>query len=243
MTVDNPAARLHQILKEALAHNPGEVCRDVWTSVLRVEPGDHPLLTRRLAEVMGLPREIAVGMTEHYPDETAMLSHWRGQVDSAFVKLHLAAQWNSFSSLIDAHAMNYLSNTAKMLQMVVAYKPADRPKLEEIRESIHALLSDVRNSDLDDALKLTVTRYLANLANSIDEYFITGVMPVLDAVNAACGRVLTDHDYRELLKGQTTIGEKIVEILENTAVVTTVAANLHELAPLLESGWKLLGGA
>ncbi|MFM0466789.1 hypothetical protein [Paraburkholderia strydomiana] len=242
MLVDNPAARLHAILQAGKAQNVNRPAHDVWYEILRVEVGDHALLTARLADVMALPREIAVDMSEHYPDEGQMVAHWRGQVDRAFVTLHLAAPWNAFISQIDGHSMMHRSSTAKLLQHVTKLKPVNNTDLEDIRTKVNDLIIEVRNSDLDEDLKLSVVRYLTEILCAVDEYFITGVNPILDGINTAYGRAFTDTKYRELITGKTTLGQKLRAVLDDAATVTTIAANLHEIAPVLEAGWRMLSG-
>jgi hypothetical protein len=243
MIVDNPAARLLAILKAGRQEAPQTSCSDVWYKVLRVDPGDHALLAARLAEVMALPREIAIDMSEYYPDESQMVAHWRGQVDRAFVSLHLGAQWASFSSQIDEHSMMHLSTTAKLLQYVTKAKPVNDTDLGDIRNKINELIIEVRDSDLEDSLKISVIKYLTEILSAVDEYFITGVTPILDGINAAYGRAFTDSTYREFITGKTTLGEKLRSVLEDAATVTTIAANLHEIAPVLKAGWKMLTGS
>lgn len=191
---------------------------------------------------MELPGIISDEMNEHFPDERETVAYWRGQVNKAFKELNLNNTWNHFISGIDQHSMSYLRQTAKLLQVYTKFKPVAGSDLNTLREKVDTLIVEFRESDLDDDLKLSVLKYLNQLLSSIDEYFITGVTPILDAVNASYGRAFTDASYRDLITGHTTLGDRLRAVLDDAATVTTIAANLHEIAPVLSAGWKLLTG-
>lgn len=235
MIVDNPAARLLEILKAGKLHKNPESCRSVWYELLRVPEGDHALLAERIAKLMALPKNIAVEMQEHYPDESRMVAHWRGQVDKAFVNLNLNATWESFIPQIDEHSMMHLSTTAKLLQVVTKLKPVAQTDIESVRDQLNDLIKEVLAADLDEDIKLSVVRYLKRLIDSMDEYFITGVMPILDSVNATFGNAVVDPKYREFLTSEP-LGKKVVSTIALAANLVTVAAGL----PLLVQGLGLL---
>lgn len=232
MIVDNPAARLLEILKAGKLHKNPESCRAVWYALLRVPDGDHALLAERLAKLMALPKVIAEEMQEHYPDESQMVAHWRGQVDKAFVNLNLNATWESFIPQIDHHSMMHLSTTAKLLQVVTKLKPMAQTDVESVRNQLDDLIKEVIAADLDDEIKLSIARYLRRLIDSIDEYFITGVMPILDSVNATFGNAVVDPKYRNFLTSEQ-LGKKVVSTVALAANLATVAAGLPLLGQVL----------
>jgi hypothetical protein len=242
MIVDNPAARLLDILKTGKAHQDNESCKDVWLQILNVEPGDNPLLWARISQVMALPNDIAEEMREHYPDEAQMVAHWRGQVNKAFATLSLSASWQSFNQHIDVHTINYLSTTAKLLQYAIKIKPIVKEDLAGAREKVDEALKEVINSSADDDIKLTLSRYLRAILTAIDEYFITGALPIIDAINSTFGNVVIDPKYREFLKSDP-LGQKVANTISLVANVVTIAVSLPQLTSAFAAGLALLTGS
>ncbi|SFU26699.1 hypothetical protein SAMN05192563_10655 [Paraburkholderia aspalathi] len=232
MIVDNPAARLLAILKAGKTKDVRLPSRQVWYELLQVEPGNHALLAERLAKLMALPAIIATEMQEHHADENQTVSYWRGRVDSAFVNININAPWAEFINQIDDHSLNYLSVTAKLLQHATKLKPFGQAHLGELRGTLNELLKEVIEAEIDAEVKLSITRYLGRLINSIDEYFITGVLPILDAANATFGNVVVDPKYKEFLTNEP-LGKKLVSAVSTVANAVTVVTGLPQLGQML----------
>jgi hypothetical protein len=236
ITPDNPAARLLAILKEGKTKDIKAPSRKIWHELLQVPEGDHVLLMTRLARVMSLPTEIAVEVLENHPDETQTVSHWKGQITNAFLHLNLNSPWESFINAID-----HLNITAKLLHHVARIKPADTAALIHARDKIQDLLSEINSSDIDGEIKITVTRYLINLINTIDEYFITGALPILDASNVMLGNLVVDPKYREFIKSNS-LGQKVLSTVSLAANAVTIAVSLPQLTQAFTSSLALLSG-
>jgi hypothetical protein len=222
LIVDNPASRLFDILSAGKARDINAPARNVWSDLLNVPLDMNPLLISRLALTMELPSLIVAQMAEHYPDEAEMTAYWSGQVNQAFLNLHLAAPWNGFIGIIDTHSMHHLRATSKHLQHVLPQKPMGQDAILELRARLNETLTEVVTATIEDSLKLTVVHYLRRLINSLDEYFITGAAPALDAVNAAFGNVITDPKYKMFLQ-EEGLGTSVLNVLNAAASVVTIA--------------------
>lgn len=232
MIVDNPAGRLLAILKAGKLHKGNVTCRSVWHALLNVPTGDHPLLSERLAQVMALPKIIAVEMQEHYPDESPMVAHWRGQLDTAFVNLNLNIAWDTFIQQIDEHSMMHLNSTAKLLQGVTKFRPMTQFDITSVRTQVDELIKEVLDAEFNEDIKLSIVRYLKRLLDNLDEYFITGIMPILDVVNSTFGNAVLDPKYREFITSEP-LGKKIVSIVALAANLATAATGLPLLVQVL----------
>jgi len=238
---DNPAARLLAILKDGKTKDPKAPSRKVWHELLKVSEGDHVLLMTRLAQVMALPTIIAVEVLEHHPDEGQTVSHWRSQISGAFVNLNLNAPWESFIGAIDQHSLSYPNITAKLLHHITRIKPADTESLTITRDQIQDLINEINSSEIDSEIKITLVRYLVNLINAIDEYFITGAIPILDASNVIFGNLVVDPKYREFIKTHS-LGQKVLSIVSLATNAVTIAVSLPQLTQAFTSSLAHLSG-
>lgn len=240
LTYDNPASRLLNILVAGKKTPVDKACRAVWQQLLGAE--NEALLMSRLGKAMELPHQIITSLQEYYPGRTPTWQHWSGQVNRAFMQQNLNGQWTTFISLIDDHSITYLGMSADLLanrDQIGAIAP---DQAEELRRDLSAIVNEVLASDLERSLKLYVCRYLRMLITSIEEYKITGALPILDAVDAAVGHTAVDAKYKDFLTS-SAIGERIVTLLAASANLVTVVVGLPQLPAGLNAAKHLLGVA
>jgi hypothetical protein len=238
LTYDNPASRLLNILVDGKKIAADKPCRGAWQQLLGVE--EEALLMSRLGKVMELPHQIIALLQEHYPGRTASWQHWNTQVSAGFMQQNLNGQWNTFIGLIDAHSMTYLSMSADLLANRDQVQTIAQDQAEELRRELQEILAEVLKSDLERSLIIYVSRYLRMLITSIDEYKITGALPILDAVDAAVGHTAVDPKYKDFLTS-SSIGGRIVTALAATANLVTVVVGLPQLPAGVAAAKHLLG--
>ena len=96
----------------------------------------------------------------------------------------------------------------------------------------------VLSSEITPDLKKYVIHHLRKILTAIEEYKISGALPILDAVESTIGHAYLDTSYRNFLTS-SEVGAKILETLAATANVVTVAVGIPQLAQgfaLLASG-------
>ncbi|MDN8011618.1 hypothetical protein QZN06_23845 [Burkholderia multivorans] len=224
---DNAAARLFDLLAEGKRIPATTVCRQAWHNILRTGE-DEALLMTRLGQVMSLAPAAREAMLRHYPNQPTMWNHWFAQVTSAFVQQQLAGQWASFIHVIDHHSMTYLEMNADMLGTREPIRQIEQATTSDLQEKLATLKSDLLASDLQESAKIAVLRHVERLIRALDEYAITGAVPILDAVDSAVGHVMRDSQYRSALQS-TSVGEQFINILSVVANVVTVAQGLPQL--------------
>ena len=84
------------------------------------------------------------------------------------------------------------------------------------------------SSDIDIEVKKYLIRYIRKILTGIDDYFLTGALPILEAVETAVGHANIDKKYKTFLT-DTEFGKKILDTLAATANVVTVAVGLPQL--------------
>ncbi|HUW28950.1 MAG TPA: hypothetical protein VMV97_10100 [Sulfuriferula sp.] len=228
MNYDNPAARLLSLIEEGQKKNQSTNCRAVWQELLEVDD-NNPLLMSRLGKAMELPELIIKALVEEYPQQGNTWSHWEGQVNAAFMSQNLNATWASFSSLIDQHTVTYLRLASDLLQAKSNTKLIADDELLGTRAELDAVYKEVLGSNLADEVKKYLIRNLRKLILSIDEYKLTGALPLLDAIETTIGHAHLDKEYQHFLR-DTALGKRLLDTLGAMANIVTVAIGIPQLS-------------
>jgi len=225
---DNPAARLLKIIEEGKGKSPNLKCRDVWYDLLDVDNSNPALLMSRLGKVMELPEQIIYSIQEHYPNQNATHKHWSTKVNSAFMQQNLNGIWQEFSRHIDTHTIDYLSMSADLLDMKETTQLISEPEISEIRCKIDELLIEAISIDIDPEFKKYIVKYLRKIIIAIDEYNISGVIPISETIESTFGHAFLDEKYRKNIS-ETDFGNKVVSVLGAVASIVTIAVGLPQL--------------
>lgn len=228
MNYDNPAARLLSIIKEGQTYHNTRSCREVWQIILDVED-NNPLLISRLGKAMELPEAIIHALQEHFPSQVNSWQHWESQVNRAFMSQNLNATWGSFIDNIDHHSINYLGMSADLLQTRSNTHSIAGDDIEDLRQQLNQILVEVMQSDISSDVKRFVARNIRKIITSIDEYKLTGALPILDAIDATIGHAHIDKSYMSFLR-ESELGGKLLDTLAAAANVVTVAVGLPQLS-------------
>lgn len=239
MEYDNPAARLLSILSEGKKIAVGDPCRRSWAKLLETRESDAALLVSRIGKLMGLPQDIIDQTIELYPGQPPTWQHWSSQVNTAFSTQNLNGQWQTFIQHIDGHTITYLTMSASLLESKSSIKQLDMSRINELRKTVSDLINNVINSDAEASLKKYIVHHLRKILNAIDEYKITGALPILDAVESTIGHAYLDQDYKSYLTG-TEMGKQILDTLGAVANLVTIAVGIpvitHGLLALAHVG-------
>jgi len=229
MNNDNPAARLLAVLEKGKQISPGQPCRQSWQNLLKVSNGENALLMSRIGKVMELPEQIILALKDGFPNQGDTWTHWANQVNTAFMVQNINANWDSFINHVDVHTITYLRMAADLLQTKANTKLIADNEIQGVREKINAIYEEILNSELPDEIKKYLIRYLRKIQTGIDEYYLTGAIPLLEAMETMVGHTMVDKDYREFLR-DTDLGKKILDTLSSMANVVTVAVGIPQLS-------------
>lgn len=234
MELNNPIERLIALFKRAAIINQNTVASTAWDELLNTE-GNIPLRIERIAKFHRLIEEVC--------DELSKLDSYEDVTRSVIENLRSLHQFNNLS-LPWGNFINVIKDTTiTSLEIFVRFirdryiSDYDLEKLISIKKELSIILEQALDSqDIEPELKIFLMRSLRNIITSIEEYHITGILPVSDALNTSLGRLLIDEQYRELLNGNT-LGKKLSAAFAELANITTV---LTSTAPLIGVSIKLL---
>lgn len=243
LKIDNPAQRLLAILNKGQSHAAHLNCRSVWKLLLDVPDDNEQLLITRLGKVMGLPARITQVMQDHFPQPCWQSVHWRECIENAFCAQEMNGHWNKFNGHIDGQTLSELGLLSMIFETRGAHASIDTSDIQSLLDKITELRSDIRNSSLSVKMKTMLLRQLAQLLEALETYSISGIEPVMDAVQSTLGLAVIDPDYREEIKAGSgsTFGERISSVLGDVANIVTIAQALPALPAAINTALACLG--
>ena len=228
MNYDNPASRMLTILEQGKNIQPHTICRQGWQEILHTQ-GDMSLTLSRLGKVMELPDKIVQTFLDLYPQHPNIWEHWQSKLSTAFESQSLNEGWASFFRHIDQTSFTMLKATETLIETKLKIQSLAEEKTVEISSSLHALIEEVSNSSINEDLKFFVIRKIREIIVCIDEYKLTGVMPILDAVDSAVGHGITNKEFADFISTEPT-GTKFRDILVDVANLVTSASGIVTIA-------------
>jgi len=232
--IDNPAARLHNFITlTQVDKNSSSTCRSILKANLYLSPKAHDYeIYHALAGLLSLPAQITTILDENFPGK--VWKHWLTQIETAFSRIDLNGPWVNVIKTIDSRSMTELEMISTLFETKGHIALLDMTQMEKFREKINELKNDIITADLSAGMRKMILHYLNKILNAIESYEITGVEPIMEAIDATIGRAATNEDYRAALK-ETGIGKKLGEFIGVVANTVTIAQGIPFVTtPLLK---------
>ena len=237
MNYENPARRLLIILENGKDLSHPLTCEQAWSQLLETEDNTS-LLLARLGKLMLLPADILRTMHDLYPENVDVTQYWHKKVCHMLVNLNLEDQWVNSIRKIDDNSMTQLKMTAMLLDQKLQRNSLDKESIANTRSIFQDIHDELIDSDIAQELKIFVLRKLRDIIVSIDEYKLTGLMPILDAVDSSIGHCVTNSAYKEFIS-DTPLGKRLAAALTATADSITIATGLPAIASSIQGLWLL----
>lgn len=243
LKIDNPAQRLLDILEAGKTQSQGQNCRAVWVLLLQAHQNNEQHLLSRLARVMELPGRIVQVREDHFSALRGKSTHWKSCVDKAFVSQSLNNNWQSFMQHIDDRTLLELSMLSDLFETRGAHAAMQSEEIDALLERLTELRNEIREADLPATMKTLLLKQLSQIQEALETYGISGVEPVMDAVQSTLGLAVLNPEYRkEISKGTNSrFGEKISDLLSDVANVVTVAGALPALTVAVNTALTYIG--
>lgn len=231
MNYDNPAARLLSIIEQGKTIDANFGCRQAWERILNVS-NNNPMLMSRLGKAMELTELTISALREFFPQQGNTWGHWESQVNSAFMTQNLNSHWSTFISNIDSHSITYLRMASDLLNAKSNTKILIDADIDSVKIQLNDLCDEIIASTLDDEVRKYLSRYIRKIIVAIDEYRITGALPLLEAVETTIGHAHLHSEYKSFLT-DTELGRRLLETLGSMANVVTVAVGIPQITPVI----------
>lgn len=216
--------RLLDLLEQGNEYQRTDNCRSVWQKILHVEGMEEQYLLNRLVCAMALPGRIIQVREDNFSTHRGKSNYWKSHVDKAFVSQSLNDGWHTFRDNID-RTLTELSMLSDLSETRGAHAGISADEIDALLQRITQLRGEIRESGLSGAMKTLLLKQIAQIQEALESYSISGVEPVMDAVQSALGLAVLHPEYRnEISKGTgSQFGEKISALLTDTASVVTIA--------------------
>ncbi len=228
MIFDNPAERLLEILESGRFIRVNMNCRTAWCEVLELDDPSESQLMSRLGKVMDLPSQALMLLESIDEHDDEAHQYWVKKVSNGFMQQNLNANWDSFINHIDQHSISYLKLCSRLLKAHSNIEGLNNEKLAEIKNQLIELIDEVQQNELDLELKRYLVRSLQRIIASIDEYFISGIVPVMENIESTIGHAIIDQEFRENMR-DSEIGNKVWEYLFKVSSIVSMSVGLPEL--------------
>lgn len=235
MAANNAASRLLNLLLAAKQIKADSPTIAAWRSLLDASK-DGARFLDRMGKVMAMPREIEQAFETHLLDHTPT-RYISNQMYAAFVSQRMDgnSMWNSFMQNVDEHLINYLRMASALLESTQRTESISSDRLVELRNSFDEIRKQVWESDLPPRLKASILGHLSAIIAALEDYFLTGAEPVLERIEAMCGKAAVDEEYKGFLRDHE-LGQRLRDCLSAAADVVTVAVGI----PMLSQSYNLL---
>ncbi|AUF96715.1 hypothetical protein CXQ80_13155 [Pseudomonas sp. 02C 26] len=232
MITDNPAARTLRVLKEIDEMHGTNDAKKAWGQALGVDSTDEGTLLIRLGQFIAMPAEAVELMNQKFPALKSQATTWHHKLMSALTRQSLSSQISTFTTNYSGSANNFLE---VMDQMLALSSPPqlDQSVIADFQNTLEDLINDVKSRDLELKVKEYLVKSLRRIVSSLDDYYFSGVVPVMESIEIVAGHMFTDSQFKESLPSD--LGNKLFSVLGAVADGISIATG----AP--PSLWNQLG--
>lgn len=144
----------------------------------------------------------------------------------------LNGEWNTFWQHIDDRTLTELAMLSDLFETRGAHAVIAAEEINDLLARITQLRHEIRESELSSTLKTLSLKQLSQIQEALESYSISGVEPVMDAIQSTLGLAVMHPEYRkEISKGAgSQFGEKISSLLTDTASVVTIAGAMPAIS-------------
>ncbi|MFA0038207.1 hypothetical protein AB4423_16005 [Vibrio chagasii] len=163
-------------------------------------------------------------------------------LNTAHTQLNPLTKWQDVRNTLNKPFWDSIDTISMFLDMQqdsihIQSKELTEEELAELKKEVSELQERIIASDLDPLLKQHLNRHIKHVLDAIDDYRITGSLPVLDAVEGMCGHVVMQSNGNE--QYQNTIKE--TGMFDTLSKFNDVFSFISTMQPLLPHAAKLLG--
>lgn len=232
MTNDNPAARLLSILESIHDTPPNTPCKNAWCSALGINDRNDSDLMVGLSQLMGTSVEAVLLMNERFPALKPQTSQWHIHLVMALTSQQLASNIHTFINGYPRTNNDFLKVMDQMIG-ISAPTEIDLSIVNEFREGISSLINETLESQLEPKAKNYLVKALRRILAALDNYRLTGVVPVIESIELVAGHMFTDSQFKTSMSSD--FGNRVFSVIgamaDSIAIATGAPATM----------WKEIG--
>ena len=242
MALNNPAARLHNILTLCRSINKemsNKPMMQGWRKVLRLTDKDEDIVVMsRIGRVFILPSQIAAEISR-YPDiDATLFLSWHGDMSKAFQKIGFTNAFNEFNAHVSDSLLLAVQFCSHELSKRCPEKIIEESQIQSLKDEVYKLYVDIINANLDPVLSRYLLDHIYMIIDAVDNYLITGARGLQTAVDTAIGTFFTNNSMAEQATN-TEAGRSFWKTVKKSSLLLDVAFKTYQLGTGLG---KMLGG-
>lgn len=220
MDTDNPAARALRVLSQIEQLPSNMAAKDAWSRVLGVAKDDESNLLIKLGQFMQVPSEATELMNEKFPRLESQTNHWHARLYSAMTRQSLSSEISTFTRYYPSDANDFLKVMDQMLA-ISASPELDIEIVAEFKSSIEELIEKVLKSNTERKVQEYLVKSLRKVIAALEDYQLTGMVPVLESIEIIAGHVFTDSQFKSAMSSE--LGNNIFSVIGAIADSISIA--------------------
>jgi len=242
---NNPAGRLHDLLRVAQDQPANEPARKAWAVVFGVDVGDNAALLQMLADLIGLVSETKKSIERiEDVDHLIYLKPFR-RIEEFLSQVNLEASWAQWKNQLDEPTLYGLQFAADKLSRVSGCTSIAEEDIDGIREELEQFVTSILQSDLPQGMKALFLRNLEAIRHALLAYRVRGVEGLEDELERAIGSLVLHKEEipPEGDKSQTrTFWERFFTFVDRINKAVTLTHTANEIAgPMMQNISHILG--
>ncbi|MDO8289198.1 MAG: hypothetical protein Q7T44_08275 [Parvibaculum sp.] len=230
---NNPAGRLHDLLRIAQQRPAKETARTVWATVFDVEPSNTGELLKMLADLIGLVSETRYFIAHLEDVDHDLYLRPFNKLETFFSQVNLDAPWGQWRDQLDETTLYGLQFSADKLSRNSGSTSIAEKDIESLREELEQLVTSVLESALPQGLKALFLRNLESIRHALLVYRIRGIDGLEHELERAVGSLLLNRDYIPPSGDKSPprkFWERFFLIIDRINKVVTLSKGANELA-------------
>lgn len=220
MDTDNPAARALRVLLQIEDLPSTMAAKEAWGRVLGVAKNDESHLLIKLGQFMQVPSEAAELMNEKFPRLERQTKNWHARLYTAMTKQSLSSEISTFTRYYPSDANDFLKVMDQMLA-ISAHAEIDIEIVSEFKSSIEDLITKVLQSNAEQKVQEYLVKSLRKVIVALENYQLTGMVPVLESIEIIAGHVFTDSEFKSAMSSE--LGNNIFSVIGAIADSISIA--------------------
>ena len=230
--MSNPATRLHAILSRASeqAGNHQLQTAEGWKQVLRLPTEvDDLTVMNKVGRVFTMPDLVAREIERFSDLDADLYLGWRKDLTDAFHYVGFQFLFREFASRLSKSLLINIKFCAHELEKRLPEKEISKDELEQVREEVWQLYSEILKADLPPVLSRYALDHLFLIIEAIDNYLVTGASGIQYALDAAIGATFTDTATSKEV-AESSFGDRYWKLMGRVATVLALGKAAVQLA-------------
>jgi len=181
-----------------------------------------------LGQVLSLPVQVKQEIERQQDIDYDIYLKWMPSVQEAFNTLNLSGNIASFHNPISEVTLHGLEFCADLLSRQAPEKELPRDQLSQLDQKVTELIDEILAAEIDPYLKRYMLDKLNLVLQAIQEYKISGIVPLVKAFEATVGSVVVDRDIYEKTK-KTKTGSKFWSVMAHVAIVVNIVVGAIQI--------------